>query len=150
LRVTFRDQSVIAHPGPQRIKLFPESAAEFMEGAALTDSTNRFTMKRLIALSADQRMESGVPLKALFLLNGPEKSDIGSSVGAERLRRAEAILKVIASTFNAAVETPDRLGRQLRFVGQILDRIPVARLSYPRRFNVLSSVYDLVIQGYWQ
>src|SRR5262249_27832992 len=37
LRVTFREQSVIAHPGPQRIKLLPESAAEFMKGATYTD-----------------------------------------------------------------------------------------------------------------
>src|SRR5437763_13227492 len=78
LRVTFQDQSVIAHPGPQRIKLFPESAAEFIQGAAWTDSTNPFTMKRLIAPPADQRMDSSVPLRALFLLNWPEKINGGS------------------------------------------------------------------------
>jgi hypothetical protein len=150
LRITFRKHLLIAHPGPQRIKLFPESADEFMERAAWTDSPTPFTMKRLIALPADQRMESGVPLKALFLLNRPENINVASSIGAERLRRAEAILKVVASTFNAAVETPDRLARQLRFVGQILDTIPLIRLSYPRRFDVLSSVYDLVVQGHWQ
>ena len=150
LRVTFRDQSVIAHPGPQRIKLLPESAAEFMQGATCTDTMNPFTTKQLIVPAADQRMDRGVPLRALYLLDCPEKIDESNSVGAERLRSGEATLTVIASTFNAAVKTPERLGRQLRFAEQILSKIPIFRLSYPRRFDALSSVYELIVHGHRQ
>jgi hypothetical protein len=145
LRVTFHDQSVIAHPGPQRIKLWPESAAEFMQGATCTVSLNPFTTKQLIVPAANQRMDRGVPLRALYLLDCPEKIDESNSVGAERLRSGEAILTVIASTFNDVVKTHERLARQLRFAGQILSRIPILRLSYPRRFDALSSVYELVV-----
>jgi hypothetical protein len=150
LRVTFRDQSVIAHPGPQRIKLLPESAAEFMQGAGCTVSMNAFTMKRLIVPAGDQRMDRGVPLRALYLLDCLEKIDESNSVGAERLRSGEATLTVIASTFNAVVKTPERLGRQLRFAGQILSKVPIIRLSYPRRFDALNSVYELVVHGHQQ
>jgi hypothetical protein len=142
LRVTFRDQSVIAHPGPQRIKLLPESAAQFMQGATI--AMIPFTMKQLIVPPADQRIDASVPLRALYLLDCFENVDESNSVRAERLRSAEATLTVIASTFNNIVKTPERLTRQLRFAGQLLSRIPVFRLSYPRRFDVLSSVYELI------
>jgi len=144
LRVTFRDQSVIAHPGPQRIKLLPESAAQFMQGATI--AMIPFTMKRLIVPAADQRIDKSVPLRALYLLDCFEV-DKSNSVRAERLRSGEATLTVIASTFNNIVKTPERLARQLRFAGHLLSKIPVFRLSYPRRFDVLSSVFDLIADG---
>ena len=147
LRVTFRDQLVIAHPGPQRIKLLPESAAKFMQGATYTAFMNPFTAKQLIVPESAQRMERGVPLRALYLLEGSEKIDEGNSVRAERLRSAEATMTVIASTFNSVMKTPERLERQLRFAGQILSKISMTRLSYPRRFEALGSVYDLVVHG---
>jgi hypothetical protein len=150
LRVTFLAQSVIAHPGPQRIKLLPESAAEFMPGATCTASMNPFTTKQLIVPATHQRMDRGVPLRALYLLDCPEEIDESNSVGAKRLRGGEATLRIIASTFNSAVKTPERLGRQLRFAGQILSKIPIFRLSYPRQFDALSSVYELVVHGHLQ
>jgi hypothetical protein len=150
LRVTFGAQTVIAHPGPQRIKLLPESAAEFMQEATCTASMNPFTTKQLIVPAVHQRMDTGVPLSALYLLERPEKIDESSFVGAERVRGGEATLVIIASTFNGAVKTPERLGRQLRFAGQILSKIPIFRLSYPRRFDALSSVYELVVQRHRQ
>jgi hypothetical protein len=150
LRVTFRDQSVIAHPGPQRIKLLPESAAEFMQGATCTVLMNPFTTKQLIVPAATQRVDRDVPLSALYFLDRPEKIDEGNSVGAERLRSAEATITVIASTFNAAVKTPERLERQLWYAGQILSKIPLMRLSYPRRFDALGSVYELVVHRHRQ
>jgi hypothetical protein len=145
LRVTFRDQSVIAQPGPQRIKLLPESAAQFMQGASV--SMIPFTMKQLIVPAADQRIDRGVPLRALYLLDCFEKVDESNSVRAERLRSGEATLTVIASTFNDIVKTPERLAHQLRFAGQLLSKIPIFRLSYPRRFDALSSVYELIAHG---
>lgn len=147
LRVTFHHQSVIAHPGPQHIKLLAESAAEFMQGANCTVSVNPFTTKQLIVPTADQRMDRGVPLRALYLLDCAEKIDQNNSVGAERLPSGEAILTVIASTCNAAVTTPERLERQLRFAGQMLLKVPIFRLSYPRRFHALNEVYELVVHG---
>ena len=148
LRVTFRGQTVMAHPGPQRIKLFPESAAEFMQRETCTVAANPFTAKLLIVPAADQRMAKGAPLRALYLLESLEERDEINSIGVERIRSGDAALNVIASTFNAAVKTPERLGRQLQFVRQILSKIPIFRLSYPRRFDALASVYDLVVHGY--
>jgi hypothetical protein len=150
LRVTFRDQSVIAHPGPQRIKLLPESAAEFMQGATHIDSMNPFTTKKLIVPAAEQRMERGVPLRALYSLDCPEEVNGRNSARAERLRSGEATLMVIASTFNAEVKTPERLERQLRFAEEMLSKVPVFKLSYPRRFDALNSVYELVVHGHRQ
>jgi hypothetical protein len=150
LRVTFDDESVIAHPGPQRIKLFPESAAEYMQGATRTVLLNPFTEKRLIVPAAEQRIGKGVPLRALYLLDCREPNDESNSVKAERLRLGEATLTVIASTFNAAVKTPERLGRQLRFAEQMLSKIPILRLSYARRSDALSSVYELIVHGHRQ
>ena len=150
LRVTFHDQSVIAHPGPQRIKLLPESAAEFMQGATCAVLMNPFTTKQLIVPPPAQWMDREVPLRALYLLDRLEKIDENDTVGAKRLCSVEAAMTVIASTFNSAIKTPERLERQLRFAGQILSKIPLIRLSYPRRFDALGLVYELVIHGHRQ
>jgi hypothetical protein len=149
LRVTISHQSVIAHPGPPRIKLLPESAAEFMKGATCTNTMNPFTTKQLIVPAAHQRTCKSVPLKALYLLESPEDID-DASVRAEKLHGGEAALAVVASTFNSAVKTPERLSRQLQFAVQILAKIPIIRLSYPRRFDVLDSVYEKVVVGPYQ
>jgi hypothetical protein len=144
LRVTFPDQRVIAHPGPQRIKLLPESAAQFIGGASPTIAMNPFTAKRLIVPAADQVTHKGVPLRALYLLDCAEAMDEGNA-RAERLGSGEATLAVITSTFNAAIKTPERLGRQLQFAERILSKIRIFRLSYPRRFEALDSVYRLLV-----
>jgi len=111
---------------------------------------NAFTRKKLIVPAPHQRIDRGVPLRALYLLDCSEKVGKGNSVEAERLGNGEGIIKVIAATFNSRVKTPERLGRQLRFAGQILSKIPILQLSYPRRFDSLRSVYELVLPGHWQ
>jgi hypothetical protein len=148
LRVTFHNQTVIAHPGPPRIKLLPESAAQFMPEATYTLPVNPFTTKKLIVPAAGQRVARGVPLASLYLLDGSDRIDDINLIRAERLRSGEATLTVIASTFNSAVKTPERLTRQLHFAGQVLSKIPILRLSYPRQFDALSSVYELVVGGH--
>jgi hypothetical protein len=146
LRVTFQHQTVIAHPGPQRLKLLPESAAQFLPEATCTVPMNPFTTKKLIVPAAGQRVGRAIPLASLYLLECSDRIDDINLVRAERLRSGEATLTVIASTFNSAIKTPERLTRQLHFAGQVLSKIPILRLSYPRRFEALSSVYELVIR----
>jgi hypothetical protein len=147
LRVTFQNQTVIAHPGPQRIKLLPECAAKFMPEATCTHTVNPFTTKKLIVPAAGQKVSRGVPLASLYLLDSSDRIDDINLVRAERLRSGEATLTVITSTFNVAVKTPKRLTRQLHFAGQVLSKIPILRLSYPRQFDALSLVYELVVRG---
>src|SRR5262249_22264423 len=96
---------------------------------------------------ADQLIDREIPLRTLYLLDCPAEIDENNSVRAQRLRSGEATVAVIASTHNNIVKTPDRLERQLRFAGQLVCKIPVLRLSYARRFDALSSVYEIVHKG---
>lgn len=147
LRITFSDEAVIAHPGPQRLKLLPESVAQFMQGEKTVGTMNPFTTKKLIIPAAHQSALCGVPLETLYLLNCPETTCDDKSPKKKRLRSPEAVVCLIASTFNAAVRNPKRLSRQLQFSHRILSRIPLFRLSYPRDYSSLHSVHKLIVSG---
>ena len=147
LRVTFEDQSVIAHPGPPRIKLLPESAALFSKGASCDAFVNPFTEKEIIVPPDAQRADRGLPLKAFYVLDCQESFLDRNSIRLEKLKSAQAALSLLGSTFNGAVQTPERLETQFRIAARIASVIPVFRLSYPRRFDALISVYERVAFG---
>ncbi|MBG0792651.1 hypothetical protein IYY11_04315 [Methylocystis sp. H62] len=145
LRANLCDRFVIAHPGPPRIKLFPETAAVLLPEEICDVLTSPFSKKQLIAPAANQRVDKGVPLKALYLLVEPENSDDGYAVSVEKLHSRDATLILLGSTFNSVAQTEEGLVQQLQVTGQVLSRIPVFRLCYPRRFEVLSAVYERMV-----
>jgi hypothetical protein len=65
-------------------------------------------------------------------------------VRIDALTEREAYLAVLENTFNVRVETPQRLASQFEWTTELVKRVPVNRLSYPRVLSILPDVIAAV------
>jgi hypothetical protein len=145
LRVEFRDKVALAFPGPRRIKLFKEPAQMFFKWQLALGRFNPMSEKFIFqtAPGSDGSM-APQPLSALYFLDWPCEHVDQKSISVERLSGVELFKTIAASTFNSRLNTPDRLSRQFRFAERLAATVPVYRLTYPRDYNRLEQVADLI------
>lgn len=140
LRLEVEGEHILAHPGPQRIKLLPEPAGLYMSESARGVEMNPGSEKLVIPLREEHREETPALLHALVRLDWSEDGELH----LERLAGREAFLSLIAATFNIRIQTPERLARQFRFAEKVCSRVPLYRLSYPRDFAVVPRLREMI------
>jgi hypothetical protein len=135
LRVTFTADAVVAHPGPDRLKLFEEPAQRFLSSAVSRGHFNPLSGKLMFQPSgAPRKARHARPLSALFHLGeAPEMS-------LTRIRGAELLKAILSSTMNTRLHTPARLARQFGFAERLARALPVYEMSYPRAYPALEQV----------
>lgn len=137
LRLVFEDGRALAHPGPYRLKLFEEPARRLLAGAALFGAFDRLGEKRLVRPRMASPPMRPHPLSALFWLGDMPTSE---RLEGGRLEGTALARALIASAMNTRYLTPERLARQLRFAERVGRELPMFRLAYPRRFELLDEV----------
>lgn len=142
LVVTGDRDSLRAHAGPPRLKLYPSSARRLMPGAT-GSRMMRTTPKLLFPLSAAQVAPGPLPLRAMYVL-GPARRG-STRIGLRAMTQRQACLALIRNTFNTSVRSPQRLARQLALGAQLAAAVPVRTLTYPRSFALLPAVRDAVL-----
>ena len=135
---------LLAYPGPPRLKLFPRIARSLLGRQARGTAMNKLTRKLVIPLRADQSCRTAVPLKALYVLRPPSQRFAPTKVTIRTLTPRQAVISLVANTFNCTVRDSDRLGRQLSHAAQIAARVPIKTLCYPRELSRLAEVVDRV------
>src|SRR5262245_2511845 len=133
------------HPGLPRIKLFPAAARRLGFDTAGVPM-NGETSKQIIPLGARQVVERRIPLKAVYVLSRPGRSQAGSAPAIARVAGAEAFLEVIRGAFNLLVVDRNRLKNQFAFASRLVATVPVRRLIYSRKFSVLPQVCDVILK----
>jgi hypothetical protein len=135
--------TLVVHPGPPRIKLFREMIAllpgRHDDAWPLSDGHS----KQLIPLSSDFVADAAVPLRAVYVLDGP--ADGERAVTISRLSGRESALALLESTFNIRLTDPARLRQNLDHVTRLADEVPVSVLSYARRLDLLPEVVTTVL-----
>jgi hypothetical protein len=141
LALEFSGKDVWAWPGIARIKLNPDSANAVF-GGHRSVPMNSFTSKMIFPLNDSQYGNRLVPLQALYVLpHKPSKSRIQ----VRRLSGRSSFLPIVHNTFNDTVLHPDRLKQQFAFAGRLASLIPIKRLFYPKRLDMLPAVADLIL-----
>lgn len=133
----------VAHPGPARIKLFPEIARKLLGPHARGALVAKTTPKRVIPLPPDRANASAAPLQAIYVLSTPDTRS--TSVAIRRVSKRQACLALLRNAFNTAVTDPQRLSRQFAFAWNVASRVPIKRISYPRTIGSLASVRDAIL-----
>jgi hypothetical protein len=138
LIITGEGGALTAHPGPPRIKLFPEVATRVL-GTRSGTRMNSLTPKLIVPLAADGRCwRRPAPLRALYVLGSRRSGPDG--VVIRRLSPPRAVVTLVGKMFNTIVSDPGRLRAQLDLVGRVVNAIPVKRLAFPRRLAFLPVV----------
>jgi len=135
--LTPRGSTYLVQPGPARIKLFPSVARAVIGAKKPVSRLNPGTRKQILPLAASQTASQPVPLAALYVLaRGSRKITI------DPLPPSEALLQLVAGSFNAMELGRERLKRQFQFAARLAAGVPVKRLRYPARLASLPAVCE--------
>ncbi|AGY59071.1 HPr kinase [Gloeobacter kilaueensis] len=135
------DRQMQAIPGYARLKLFAHTAESLGLVAGTTDYKLHLHPTRL----GGQVQNQPVPLKAIYLL---EQSD-GDRIESRTVPPAQAVFELIAHSYYAryfAVTHPGLLAAYAELVA----RVPVEQLFYPRQFARLPDVFAFLRTRTWQ
>jgi len=132
-------------PGIPRLKLFPRPARALLGPGAGGERLNPGTAKLIVPLDARQVVDARLPLRALYVLSGPEPDRDGAHLEIDPLPAREAFFTAIRSSFNTIVVDRARLANQFAFASRLAGAVPVKRLAYPRRLSLLPAVCEAVL-----
>jgi hypothetical protein len=129
-------------PGPSRLKLFPEVAKVFLPDLAWSAPMNPLTDKLIVPLAHGQRESRPIPACRFFAL---DSSDLETQVAVTPVTPADSLIEILRATFNSRLVSPRRLRQQFLAAHRLATRIPVRRLAYPRRMDVLDQVHRAIL-----
>ena len=141
LRLKADDGTMLAYPGPHRLKLFDGPARRLLPGALKDGHFNPHSRKMMV-----RPVRSALPaikpvrLNALYYLRRPTRATRARQVSSARLAGLDLARAIISSTMDLWHDAPERLTRQLRFAVDVAERVPVFALNYPRSYAVLDRV----------
>ncbi len=140
--------TILAFPGPSRIKLFPNVAQKYIGKAANAGPMNPFTGKLVIPLNREQVCATPVPLRAIYSLAAADDLTHGGTVSIEALSPREAFLELLRNTFNYRIVDPDRLERQFTEMVHVAGMASVRKVFYPRVIERLPAVCDALLRDF--
>lgn len=143
LRVAIDQETVIAHPGPYRLKLFKEPARLFLPGAPESGRWSPAGDKFIYDLGDPTLIRPSRRLTALYDLRAPAQPD-DSRIVLEHMTGFDLFQTIGASTMNNALQMQARPGRHFRFVTRLATLLPVYRLTYPRTFESFDEVAEKI------
>lgn len=135
----------LAHPGPPRIKLYPEVArllfSEPLPGAPMTDQTT----KRVLPLAPAQVQSAPAPLRRLYVLLPPRSRSFRAGIQIRKTKPGRAFLDLLRNTFNTSIVEPARLKQQFEHFQQLATSVPLRTLRYPRKVCSLGLLREAIL-----
>jgi hypothetical protein len=144
LRVRFAADECFAEPGQHRLKLFEHTAQRFFAKEARVGCWSPVVGKFVFELGSAVSERSSCHLSAIYHLAGAGDCE---QVKLEQLAGSDAFLAVCSATMFNGIVLRDRVARHFQFVRKLTRRVPVYRLIYPRRFDVMNSVFEIIRQS---
>lgn len=141
LRIAAEHDSILAYPGPYRLKLLGEPARSFLPKAAERGYFNLLSGKVMVQPRERATLRRApTPLAALFHLGQPPDPSIAPGVASRRLTGVDFARAVLSSAMDNRYIKADRLTRQLQFADRMAASLPLFELNYPRRTEFLPAV----------
>src|SRR5262249_31615420 len=137
LHVREFDGILCGFPGPARLKLFSHTVEQLKGAKAPEEDIDVSEGKLIVSLSVSEAHDAPVPLRAIYVLAEPST---GLEVSIEPLAEGNALVTMVAATFNTQITDNDRLRRQFAAAQQLSKRLPIRRLHYPRTIAALEQV----------
>ena len=140
LRVSFAGDTILAHPGPYRLKLLDPPATGFLPDAVADGHFNALSGKIMVRPRREPRSHRAPSrLAALFHLGDPDDDTI-AEVSSARLSGLELAKTLMSSAMDTRYAGSSRMEHQMRFVARVADLLPVHALRYPRTVAALDGV----------
>ncbi len=137
-------ETVLAMPGPPRLKLLPDSAKRAGLSSGKAVPMNPLVAKKIFPIRDAQ--SEPVPLDNMYVLAAPNPRT--KRITIRRCPPAAACAQVIAAAYNLDMTLAGRATTQLQWAASIANSVPVSMLSYPRDLKRLDEVADTLMQSF--
>jgi len=124
------------YPG---LRLLPDA---LWEDAPEATCVSHDSTKRRLPLGSG----GAFPLRALYLLEEPTGTEGPDRIDACLLPPREAFVALLRSCFQLHLDDPARTRRSFEQISELLDAVPVRRVRYARRLELLPGVRDEVLR----
>lgn len=127
-------RALATYPG---LRLLPDSL-QALYGEQIPQSTPvaHYTAKRRV-VHADDGVAAPVTVGAVVILQAPP---VDEAVRIESIPSAAACMELVRNAFQLDMGDMARASAQLARAAEVVRRVPVFTLSYPRRYDILSEV----------
>jgi len=148
LLIVPEDAVVKAIPNYCGIRLFRDSAdAVFGTSMAVTGAVAHYSNKKRLLLGCDGDQERGesASLSAIFLLNDATAEKPSNDISVSPIGGAEEMMAIIKQMFVLNPTDTELMAMQFALVSKLMrSRVPIFRLTYPRRHSQLADVRQSV------
>jgi hypothetical protein len=136
---------LVAHPGPPRLKLYPQALRRLLPEARGTILITA-SPKLMVPLTPRQATAAVVPLRAVYVLAPPDDAREHARVTIRTLSPRQACLALIRNTFNTVIVDEARLAQQFVLVTRVAAALPVKAVSYRRSFRDIDAVREAIVR----
>ncbi len=133
----------IVYPGFPRIKLYERVSKHLVADRSQGTPMNADHCPKMV-YPIEEAVLGPVPLRVFYSLTSPKSVGALKQVRIDPLNEKEAYLELLENSFNVKVRTPQRLTTQFRWATELVKRVPIKRLSYPRVLTILPDVIEAV------
>lgn len=148
-----RGGMVSAVPAYSSLRLWPDSASELAagliinkgKGARFSEMAHYTHKKQLLFETAENpENQEWSEISTLFVLGEPSGSLDAGEVRIEPLGGNQTVMAIIEALFALDVVSKEAVRRSFEVVRDVAGGMPVFRLIYPRDYEILTKVIDLV------
>jgi len=139
LHLDMSGSRVQVHPHANHVRLWEDSAAALGGGDAVYVPGS--PKPRLVASDGLPYCDRALPLACVFLLG----EDTVDAPRIEAIVPSQQLIGWTANAFVLDIKNPEVLKRNLAAAARLVREVPMRRLDYPRRYEVLDEVVDAVL-----
>ncbi len=147
LPIDIEDGAIRGRPGYPQMRMWPDHAKHFVEDAGALRRAHPYVEKRRIPVGTDglgSFCDEARPLQALYL---PERTK-KTSIQIQPIAPTDALQTVLRHSFLPRLtESTGWQTRRLRTLSQLVEQIPVRRLTYPSGIEHLHRVADAIFDA---
>ena len=135
------EEGYIVHPGHASIRLWNDSREALVPDSTQAAPPLDYTPKtRLLADGEVAFCDTSLPLRCMYLLGE------GNAVVVAPLSGRDAMIELVRHSFLLDIDEREMLSHQFAQLSALVDVPMFFRLDYPRRYEVLPQVRDVVIR----
>ncbi|MBI2160005.1 MAG: hypothetical protein HYU25_06475 [Candidatus Rokubacteria bacterium] len=134
---------IVGVPSYPGLRLWSDAAATFCADIRPLPAVAHYTKKVRVAFPKEW-CSAPVPLGRIYVLAPPIEHGGEAAIRIEPLSGRDSVMELVRYTFRLDIEDHRMLTREFLFLGTVVSRIPVRRLTYPRDLSLLPAVHSVI------
>lgn len=148
LALTEKNQEIYALPAYPGLRLWEDASAWLFGEGIMHKTVAHYTNKYQIdfEIKTETFYTEPQPLKRVYNIVEPSESKRKTDIVIETLSPRDSFMALVRCAFRLDITDRTMLKRQFHFLEQVVSRVSVRRLIFPRDFNLLPVVREAILK----